>query len=100
GDVEEAFGVDEAEVARAEPAARHQDLRRRHRVVVVALHDAGALDADLAFLAHRTLVVRRLVLRRQDADGDAAARRPDREEAPLRVEPERRSTRYAGARAR
>ena len=53
GDEEIAVGVDEAEVARPKPAVRPQDLRRRPRVVVVALHDAGALHPDLALTVGR-----------------------------------------------
>src|SRR5882724_3261897 len=46
--VEEPFGVDEPEIAGPEPAARHEHLRGGAGVVVIALHDARALDADLA----------------------------------------------------
>src|SRR3990172_6595192 len=54
-DVEEPLLVHEAEVAGAQPAAGQQDPRRRLGVVVVAAHDPGALDADLALLARREL---------------------------------------------
>src|SRR6476661_285497 len=70
GDVEEAALVDAPDVAGVEPAVLGQHLGGRLGVVVVAAHDAGALDEDLTVLvgdadlragqrpAHRAVLVR------------------------------------------
>src|SRR5438105_1171872 len=65
-DVEIALGVDESEIAGAQPAVGGQHLRRRLGVVVVALHHPRALHADLA------LDIRRKV---DEIDGVALAHR-------------------------
>src|SRR4029453_19403078 len=87
GHEEESLAVDEAQVARAQPAAGHEHLGRGLRVVVVALHHAGALHADLAFDPGRPLAGA-LVQRRQDLHRDAATRLAYRQEPAARIEPQ------------
>src|SRR5262249_41953198 len=92
GHVEKSLGVEESEITRAQPAARHEHLLGRRRIVVVALHDARALHADLA-LDPRWALPGALVQRRQDAHGHTAARLAHREEATAGIELERHSAR-------
>src|SRR3989304_5883007 len=84
GDVEVPLGVEEAEVAGTEPAVRRQHLAREVGAVVVALHQAGALDQDLALAAGWEVGVAV-----PDRDRDARAGPPHGEVAPRRVEPDR-----------
>ena len=54
GDRRKPVGVDRALVAGAQPAVLGERLRGLLGQVVVAVHDAGALDQDLVALAERT----------------------------------------------
>ena len=83
-DEEEAFAVEKAQIARAQPSVRGENAPRRLGILVVALHDPGALHADLSL--HPRADRPRLV---HDAHGDALARRSDGEEPARAIEPER-----------
>src|SRR5262245_8369608 len=83
-DEEESLAVEEAQLARAQPSVGRERALRRLGILVVALHDAGTLHADLALHAgaHRPRFV-------HDADRDALAGRADGEELPGGVEAQR-----------
>ena len=97
GHEEESLGVEESEIPGSEPAARHQHLRGGGRVVVVALHHAGTLHADLTLDTRGTLAAA-LVQRRENLHRDAAARLAHGEKPPARIEPERHPPRPDGDR--